>query len=90
MNITLHKSKIENIKSEITITGSKSESNRLLLLQALYPELHIENISNSDDSQLMMAALKSELEVVDIHPRRKKCRAYGFKTHERAPYKNTG
>ena len=67
MNLTLHKSKIVNRKSEITITGSKSESNRLLLLQALYPELQIENVSNSDDSQLMKAALKSESEVIDIH-----------------------
>ena len=42
------------------------ESNRLLLLQALYPELQIENISNSDDSQLMANALKSTSNVIDI------------------------
>jgi len=67
MNITLHKSKIANHKSEITITGSKSESNRLLLLQALYPEINIENISNSDDSQLMQKALQSSKSRIDIH-----------------------
>tara|TARA_R110000868_G_scaffold5558_1_gene33233 strand:- start:5281 stop:6507 length:1227 start_codon:yes stop_codon:yes gene_type:complete len=67
MNITLHKSKIVNRKSEITITGSKSESNRLLLLQALYPEFKLENVSNSDDSNLMTNALSSQSEVVDIH-----------------------
>lgn len=67
MNITLHKSQIVNRKSEITITGSKSESNRLLLLQALYPEFKLENVSNSDDSNLMTNALSSESEVVDIH-----------------------
>lgn len=67
MNITLHKSKIVNRQSKIIITGSKSESNRLLLLQALYPELTIKNVSNSDDSQLMTKALKSTSEIVDIH-----------------------
>lgn len=67
MNITLHKSKIQNRKSQITITGSKSESNRLLLLQALYPEFKLKNVSNSDDSNLMTNALSSQSEVVDIH-----------------------
>ncbi|WOD44464.1 3-phosphoshikimate 1-carboxyvinyltransferase [Hwangdonia lutea] len=66
-SITLHKSELKNRKSEITITGSKSESNRLLLLKALYPEIHLENISNSDDSQLMTKALSSTSDVVDIH-----------------------
>ncbi|NCO64420.1 MAG: 3-phosphoshikimate 1-carboxyvinyltransferase, partial [Flavobacteriia bacterium] len=59
MNIILQKSIIQK-QSSIEITGSKSESNRLLLLQALFPELSIENVSNSDDSQLMTNALKSE------------------------------
>lgn len=67
MHITLHKSKIVNQKSEVIITGSKSESNRLLLLQALYPEISLKNISNSDDSQLMTNALSSTSNVVDIH-----------------------
>jgi 3-phosphoshikimate 1-carboxyvinyltransferase len=67
MNITLHKSKLENQKSAVTITGSKSESNRLLLLQALYPEFKVENVSNSDDSNLMTNALSSRSNVVDIH-----------------------
>ncbi len=65
MNIILQKSTIQK-KSSIQITGSKSESNRLLLLQALYPELEIENVSNSDDSRLMMKALESTSEVIDI------------------------
>ncbi len=67
MDITLLKSKIKNRKSEVTITGSKSESNRLLLLQALYPELEIKNVSNSDDSKLMQKALSSSSNVIDIH-----------------------
>ncbi len=67
MNIKLLKSKIVNRQSKITITGSKSESNRLLLLQALYPELKIENVSNSDDSELMTKALTNKSDVIDIH-----------------------
>lgn len=66
-SIILQKSEIVNRKSEIIITGSKSESNRLLLLQALYPEFKLENVSNSDDSNLMANALSSQSEVVDIH-----------------------
>lgn len=49
------------------ITGSKSESNRVLLLQALFEGLEIKNVSNSDDSQLMQKALKTDASVVDIH-----------------------
>lgn len=66
MNIRLGKSSIIN-KASISITGSKSESNRLLLLQALYPQISIENLSNSDDSVLMQKALKSNDSVIDIH-----------------------
>ena len=66
MTITLQKSVIHP-SSTVQITGSKSESNRLLLLQALYPEIKIENLSNSDDSQLMQKALASSDEVIDIH-----------------------
>lgn len=51
----------------ITITGSKSESNRLLLLQALYPAITISNLSESDDSDAMQKALSGNDEVVDIH-----------------------
>ena len=66
MHITLQKSKIAK-QSSIKITGSKSESNRLLLLQALYPEFELANVSNSDDSCLMTDALASSSEIVDIH-----------------------
>ncbi len=67
MNLTLHKSTIQSSKSTITITGSKSESNRLLLLQALFPQIKIDNLSNSEDSQVMEKALISKEEIIDIH-----------------------
>lgn len=67
MNIELRKSKILSQKSQITITGSKSESNRLLLLQSLFPEITINNLSNSDDTRLMQKALRSAGNLIDIH-----------------------
>ena len=66
MQISINKSEIKPFSS-LKITGSKSESNRVLLLQALYKGLKINNLSNSDDSQLMQAALASDSSTVDIH-----------------------
>ncbi|TYB77993.1 3-phosphoshikimate 1-carboxyvinyltransferase [Bizionia saleffrena] len=67
MDIHLKKSELKKEPLAVQITGSKSETNRLLLLQALYPELHIENQSNSDDSSVMLSALTSKDAVIDIH-----------------------
>jgi 3-phosphoshikimate 1-carboxyvinyltransferase len=90
MNLLL-KSKILNLnpspkgelakQSKIKITGSKSETNRLLLLQALFPNIALENTSNSDDSEVMQKALapnsqlptpnfqlpSSNSQLIDIH-----------------------
>ena len=66
MDISIQLSKLKNHQS-VQITGSKSESNRLLLLQALFPQIEIENISNSDDSVLMQKALASKDSLIDIH-----------------------
>ena len=57
----------QNCLGSLNITGSKSETNRLLLLQALYPGLTIENRSNSDDSVAMNHALISDSNLIDIH-----------------------
>ncbi len=70
-NYEFKTSKIENRYSStaIKITDSKSETNRLLLLQALYPEIKIENSSNSDDSDVMQKALSKlgHTNLVDVH-----------------------
>ncbi|PKA99172.1 3-phosphoshikimate 1-carboxyvinyltransferase [Flavobacteriaceae bacterium MAR_2009_75] len=55
------------LQSEIQITGSKSETNRSLLLQALYPNVKIKNVSNSDDAEVMQKGLKITNGLVDIH-----------------------
>ncbi|WP_395057368.1 3-phosphoshikimate 1-carboxyvinyltransferase [Flavobacterium sp.] len=66
MNLKLNQS-ICNLQSSIKISGSKSETNRLLLLQALYSNISLENTSNSDDSEVMIKALISNETVIDIH-----------------------
>ncbi|MDN3595188.1 3-phosphoshikimate 1-carboxyvinyltransferase [Zunongwangia endophytica] len=57
----------QNIKGALQITGSKSESNRLLIIESLFKNLEITNLSNSDDSQVMKKALTSNEVEVDIH-----------------------
>lgn len=56
--------RIDSVK--IQISGSKSESNRLLILQQLYSNLKLENVSDSDDSKYLMSALQSNKELIDI------------------------
>ena len=55
------------LNSYIKITGSKSESNRLLLLNALYPGITIKNLSNSDDAAVMQKGILVKEGRVDIH-----------------------
>ena len=55
-----------NLHGRIQITGSKSESNRMLLLQALYPKITLDNLSNSDDTVAMKSGLESDKNMVDI------------------------
>ncbi|MCL7764302.1 3-phosphoshikimate 1-carboxyvinyltransferase [Polaribacter sp. Z014] len=66
MDILLNVVNNKKINEKITISGSKSESNRLLILQNLFPELSIENLSDSDDSVHMQHALSTKEEVVNI------------------------
>ena len=55
------------LPNEIQITGSKSESNRLLILQKLFGNIEIKNISNSQDTKLLQKALNSDEKTIDIH-----------------------
>jgi 3-phosphoshikimate 1-carboxyvinyltransferase len=63
----LLQSALSEINSAIKITGSKSETNRLLLLKALFPNITLANTSNSDDSEVMEKALTGSDAIVDIH-----------------------
>ena len=44
-----------DIKSldEIIITGSKSESNRVLILKSIFQNISIVNLSSSDDTKIL-------------------------------------
>lgn len=62
----LEKSKLTENKT-IQISGSKSISNRLLILESLFKNIRIGNLSNSQDTQLLKKALSENTEIVDIH-----------------------
>ena len=51
----------------ITIPGSKSESNRLLILKACYPNISITNLSNSDDTVSLLKGIEQVDGIVDVH-----------------------
>jgi 3-phosphoshikimate 1-carboxyvinyltransferase len=62
----INKSELINGKT-IQISGSKSISNRLLILESLFSNIQIGNLSNSQDTSLLKKALSENTEVVDIH-----------------------
>ncbi|PRA97195.1 3-phosphoshikimate 1-carboxyvinyltransferase [Chryseobacterium sp. MYb7] len=62
----LEKSKLLDDKT-VQISGSKSISNRLLILESLFSNIKIGNLSNSQDTQLLKKALSEDTDVVDIH-----------------------
>ena len=67
MKVFLKSGKIPSKKIRINIGGSKSESNRLLILQAQYPNISIENLSDSDDTLVLQKALKQTNGNTDVH-----------------------
>ena len=67
MNLSLHSPFTIHHSSFLSISGSKSETNRLLLLQALFPNLTLQNTSDSDDSDAMLKALSGSETTIDIH-----------------------
>jgi 3-phosphoshikimate 1-carboxyvinyltransferase len=67
MIAVLNRATVTELHPGIAVTGSKSESNRLLLLQALYPAIQIKNLSESDDTVVLQHGLKTENGTVDVH-----------------------
>lgn len=57
----------ENSCPKIQISGSKSETNRLLILQKLYLHFEIKNASDAQDTHLLKQALENHNPEVDIH-----------------------
>ena len=64
MNLSLKSARLKD--AHIVIAGSKSESNRLLILSSLFKSLSLENISNSDDTNYLLKALSSKSSTIDI------------------------
>ncbi|GAB5399117.1 MAG: 3-phosphoshikimate 1-carboxyvinyltransferase [Aureisphaera sp.] len=67
MKAVLNRSSSLVHQATIRVTGSKSESNRLLVLKALFPSLTIENLSQSDDTVALGKGLEIQKGEVDIH-----------------------
>ncbi len=66
MNIRIKGLENKVINHEIFISGSKSESNRLLILQKLFPEVLIGNLSDSDDTRYLQKALTTQEVEINI------------------------
>ena len=58
--------KSKSIEGALKISGSKSESNRLLALRGFASYFEINNISDSDDTNAMISAMNSNQENIDI------------------------
>jgi len=58
--------KSKSIEGALKISGSKSESNRLLALRGFASYFEINNISDSDDTNAMISAMNSNQEKIDI------------------------
>tara|TARA_R100001369_G_scaffold75902_1_gene104980 strand:- start:309 stop:1541 length:1233 start_codon:yes stop_codon:yes gene_type:complete len=67
MKAVLTSKNTKELSATIQVSGSKSESNRLLILQSLFPNLKTENLSESDDTMVLQKALLSNQGEVDIH-----------------------
>ena len=53
--------------SSIKISGSKSESNRVLILNSRFKNIKISNLSDSDDTVVLKNALENLHKSIDIH-----------------------
>ncbi len=56
----------KTVSGKLTVVGSKSLSNRLLILNQLFPEVTLENASNAADTKVLIEALASNEETIDI------------------------
>ncbi|MBK5213484.1 MAG: 3-phosphoshikimate 1-carboxyvinyltransferase [Flavobacteriaceae bacterium] len=67
MKAILKRGNFPQKKIKINISGSKSESNRLLILQAQFPNISIKNLSKSDDTVVLQKGLKTKNGIVNVH-----------------------
>ena len=62
----LYLNKAELRHANIIIPGSKSESNRLIILSSLFENISLENISNSDDTNYLLNAINTKSNVINV------------------------
>ena len=51
---------------ELDISGSKSESNRILILKSIFKNIKIKNLSSSDDTSVLKYSLQNLIENIDV------------------------
>jgi len=56
-----------SFSNSFEISGSKSESNRLLILNSIYGNLKIDNLSNSDDTVILDKYITNLESHIDVH-----------------------
>src|SRR5690554_2420854 len=66
MDVFLPKSQLSKSEKCIQVSGSKSISNRLLILKALLGDFQMSNLSDSDDTKVLQEALNSQLNTIDV------------------------
>ena len=57
----------DSFSNSFEISGSKSESNRLLILNSIYGNLKIDNLSNSDDTVILDKYITNLESHIDVH-----------------------
>ena len=62
----LYLNKAELRHANIIVPGSKSESNRLIILSSLFENIYLENISNSDDTNYLLNAINTKSKVINV------------------------
>ncbi|QAA81618.1 3-phosphoshikimate 1-carboxyvinyltransferase [Aequorivita sp. H23M31] len=67
MKAILHSGDFPVQNRKIIIGGSKSESNRLLILKSLFLNIRIKSLSESDDTRVLEKSLKTLKGTVNIH-----------------------
>ncbi|WGH26161.1 MAG: 3-phosphoshikimate 1-carboxyvinyltransferase [Candidatus Shikimatogenerans bostrichidophilus] len=65
-SIKLKYRKIKKKYIKINICGSKSESNRLLIINKLFNNIKLYNLSNSNDTKIMKNSLNSKKKIINI------------------------
>ena len=51
---------------DVNISGSKSESNRILILKSIYKNISIKNLSTSDDTKILQKVLDSQNHNINV------------------------